>query len=89
MIPTAHGQYLTQLTQFPLFFPINAYLVREDDGFTLIDTGYFANAKAILAATHALGAEHQNPVSRSMPSSAVRTTRSRSNPTTSFNQTIW
>ncbi len=38
------------------FSPINAYLVREDDGFTLIDTGYFANAKAILATVHALGA---------------------------------
>lgn len=56
MKTTAHGDYLVQLTQFPRFFPINAYLVREDDGFTLIDTGYFANAKAILAAARAHGA---------------------------------
>lgn len=55
MKSTPHGPYMTQLTQFPRFFPINAYLVREDDGFTLIDTGYFANAKAILAAAQALG----------------------------------
>jgi glyoxylase-like metal-dependent hydrolase (beta-lactamase superfamily II) len=56
MKTTAHGDHLVQLTQFPRFFPINAYLVREDDGFTLIDTGYFANAKAVLKAAHTLGA---------------------------------
>lgn len=46
---TSYGQHLTQLTQFPGIFPINAYLVREDDGFTLIDT-QFSNAPKILAA---------------------------------------
>jgi glyoxylase-like metal-dependent hydrolase (beta-lactamase superfamily II) len=49
-----YGQYLYQLTQFPLFFPINAYLVREDDGFTLVDTG-FSNAPKLLAAAQELG----------------------------------
>ena len=46
----SHGQYLTQLTQYPTFFPINFYLVREDDGFTLIDTGWTNNTEGILAA---------------------------------------
>jgi glyoxylase-like metal-dependent hydrolase (beta-lactamase superfamily II) len=53
---TPHGSNLIQITQWPTLFPINAYLVREDDGFTLIDTGYVANAKTILKAAHALGA---------------------------------
>lgn len=50
-----YGQYLTQLTQFPVIFPINAYLVREDDGFTLIDT-QFSNTPKILTAAQNLGA---------------------------------
>lgn len=44
-----YGQHLIQLTQFSVIFPINAYLVREDDGFTLIDT-QFSNAPKILDA---------------------------------------
>lgn len=51
----SYGQYLTQLAQFPVIFPINAYLVRENDGFTLIDT-QFSNAPKILAAAQNLGA---------------------------------
>ena len=47
---TYHGEYLLQLTRFPRFFPINCYLVREDDGFTLVDTGMLGSAGAILAA---------------------------------------
>lgn len=57
---TPHGQYLVQLTQtFPVlghWFPINAYLVREEDGFTLIDTGFTHNAQPILRAAQSLGA---------------------------------
>lgn len=56
MKTTSHGTYLTQLTQFPLAFPINFYLVQEDDGLTLIDTGLFGNTKGILAAAQQLGA---------------------------------
>jgi len=52
---TTYGQYLTQITQFPVVFPISAYLVREDDGFTLIDTG-FNNAKGILDTAQKLNA---------------------------------
>ena len=52
---TRHGPSLIQLTRFPLLFPVNCYLVREDDGFTLIDTGLAGSAKAILAAAIAEG----------------------------------
>ena len=57
-----HGQNLIQLTQFPSFFPINAYFVREDDGFTLIDTGWANNATAILAAARS----YHTPIVRIM-----------------------
>ena len=51
---TTHGPYLTQLTQtFP--FPINAYLIREDDGLTLIDTA-LGQARQIIEATQNLNA---------------------------------
>lgn len=52
---TNHGSYLIQLTRFPALFPINCYLVREDDGLTLIDTGLFGSAAAILDAARELG----------------------------------
>jgi glyoxylase-like metal-dependent hydrolase (beta-lactamase superfamily II) len=52
---TNHGDYLVQLTRFPRVFPVNCYLVREDDGLTLIDTGIPGNAPAILAAAGELG----------------------------------
>lgn len=50
---TPAGSHLTQLTRFGL---INAYLVREDDGFTLIDSGVGGGAPGILAAARKLGA---------------------------------
>ena len=54
MNATAHGQHLVQLTQtFP--FPINAYLVRETDGFTLVDTA-LGRAKAIVELARTQGA---------------------------------
>lgn len=46
---------VTLLTRFPRVFPVNCYLVREDDGLTLIDTGIPGNAPAILAAAGELG----------------------------------
>lgn len=52
---TQHGEYLFQLTRFPLLFPVNTYFVREDDGFTLIDTALKSNADAIVAAAARLG----------------------------------
>jgi glyoxylase-like metal-dependent hydrolase (beta-lactamase superfamily II) len=53
---TTHGAHLIQLTRWPLLFPVNVYLVREDDGFTLIDAAVPGSTRAILAAAHALGA---------------------------------
>lgn len=53
---TSHGQYTTQLTRFPHVFPVNAYLVREDDGFTLVDTTISGSAGAIQAAAREMGA---------------------------------
>jgi glyoxylase-like metal-dependent hydrolase (beta-lactamase superfamily II) len=52
---TTHGRYLTQLTQFPQWFPVNCYLVQEDNDLTLIDTGIFSSAKAIVAAAQRSG----------------------------------
>src|SRR6266567_227796 len=53
---TTFGANLIQLTRYPVLFPVNCYLVREDDGFTLIDTGLPGSAPAILAAAQAHGA---------------------------------
>ena len=50
---TPAGSLLTRLTRFGL---INVYLVHEDDGFTLIDTGIGGSAPGILAAARQLGA---------------------------------
>jgi glyoxylase-like metal-dependent hydrolase (beta-lactamase superfamily II) len=53
---TRVSDHLIQLTRFPTVFPMNCYLVREDDGFTLIDTGIGGAAKTIIAAARANGA---------------------------------
>jgi glyoxylase-like metal-dependent hydrolase (beta-lactamase superfamily II) len=50
---TKHEQTMIQLSNL---FPANMYLVRENDGFTLIDTGLSGGAKKILAAAEANGA---------------------------------
>jgi glyoxylase-like metal-dependent hydrolase (beta-lactamase superfamily II) len=44
---------LIQLTRYGF---VNAYLVREDDGFTLVDTTMPRTGKALIAAAHAAGA---------------------------------
>ncbi len=48
-----HGQNLIKLTRLGA---VNFYLVREDDGFTVVDTGISGSAKGILAAARAAGA---------------------------------
>jgi glyoxylase-like metal-dependent hydrolase (beta-lactamase superfamily II) len=53
---TTFGENLIQLTRLPRLFPVNCYLVRENDGFTLIDTGLPGSAEAILAAAQTHGA---------------------------------
>src|SRR5712691_2031751 len=50
---TTHGNYLIQLTRLIAF---NCFLVREDDGFTLVDTGLSGSAKDILEAARQHGA---------------------------------
>jgi glyoxylase-like metal-dependent hydrolase (beta-lactamase superfamily II) len=52
---TFHGDYLVQLTRFPRVFPVNCYLVREDDGLTLVDAGLSNSAAAILDAARGIG----------------------------------
>jgi glyoxylase-like metal-dependent hydrolase (beta-lactamase superfamily II) len=47
-------QPFNQLTRYPLLFPVNCYLVREDDGLTLIDAGLPGSAGAILDAARGL-----------------------------------
>jgi glyoxylase-like metal-dependent hydrolase (beta-lactamase superfamily II) len=47
---------LFQLTRFPRLFPVNAYLVQEHDGFTLIDTAFPGSTSSIVAAAQQLGA---------------------------------
>jgi glyoxylase-like metal-dependent hydrolase (beta-lactamase superfamily II) len=54
---TAFGDNLIQLTQMGL---VNCFLVRENDGFTLIDTGAARNGEAILAAVE----KHNLPIAR-------------------------
>ncbi|HEX6709236.1 MAG TPA: MBL fold metallo-hydrolase [Rubrobacter sp.] len=57
MKSTVYGEYLVQLTRYPNIFPVNAYLVREDDGFTLVDTGLSGGEEAFLAAAREWGGE--------------------------------
>ena len=47
-----HGENLTQLTR--LWF-VNMYFVREEDGLTLIDTGFSGSGKGILETAEKLG----------------------------------
>lgn len=49
---TQHGQNLWQITRL---FAFNCYLVREDDGLTLIDTNMDGSAKDILVAAQQIG----------------------------------
>jgi glyoxylase-like metal-dependent hydrolase (beta-lactamase superfamily II) len=50
---TSHGEYLTKLSRGGF---VNAYLVREDDGLTLVDTMLPRSEKGILEAARSLGA---------------------------------
>jgi len=57
----SHGDHLTQLRRRTVLFPINCYLVDEDDGLTLVDTGLAGSAPAILTAALA---ESSTPIRR-------------------------
>ncbi|MDQ6419802.1 MBL fold metallo-hydrolase [Paenibacillus sp. LHD-117] len=49
------GNKIVQLTYLPNVFPVNCYLVEEDDGFTLVDAALPNNAEAIWNAAERLG----------------------------------
>jgi glyoxylase-like metal-dependent hydrolase (beta-lactamase superfamily II) len=53
MNTTSLNERLTQLTRLRF---VNAYLVREDDGFTLVDTGVTRGGQALLDAAQLAGA---------------------------------
>jgi len=53
MKSTSHGEYLTRITKGGF---VNCFLVREDDGFTLVDTMLPKSEKGILEAAQSLGA---------------------------------
>jgi glyoxylase-like metal-dependent hydrolase (beta-lactamase superfamily II) len=52
MSVTQHGEYLTKIIR--MWF-VNYYLVREDDGITVVDSGMGGGAEGILAAAEGLG----------------------------------
>lgn len=52
MAPTLHGEHLIQVVRLGA---INCYLVREEDGLTLVDTAVPGSAPAILAAVQEIG----------------------------------
>jgi glyoxylase-like metal-dependent hydrolase (beta-lactamase superfamily II) len=54
---TRHGQYLVQLTRYPAVFPMNCYLVREDDGLTLVDSTMSSPAADVARVAGELGLE--------------------------------
>lgn len=49
------NQTVYQLTFLPRFFPVNAYLVEEEDGLTVIDTALPYSVKGILKAAERIG----------------------------------
>jgi glyoxylase-like metal-dependent hydrolase (beta-lactamase superfamily II) len=51
---TTHGEHLVKITRFGA---VNAYLVREDDGFTLVDTLIRGSADNLLEAARQQGGE--------------------------------
>jgi glyoxylase-like metal-dependent hydrolase (beta-lactamase superfamily II) len=52
-----HGPCLIQLTRYPAVFPMNCYLVVEDDGLTLVDSTTSSPAAEIAALAGELGLE--------------------------------
>lgn len=51
---TQFGQHAVQLTRFATAFPMNCYLVSEDDGLTLVDTTIASSAPAIMKVVKSL-----------------------------------
>lgn len=57
MRTTSHGNHVLQLTRLTAF---NCYLIREDDGFTLIDTGMAGSGNRISE----IAQQHNLPITR-------------------------
>jgi glyoxylase-like metal-dependent hydrolase (beta-lactamase superfamily II) len=47
--------HLTQLAKWPVAFPMNCYIVEEDDGLTLVDSTIFSPATEVAALVKQLG----------------------------------
>src|SRR5712691_9472977 len=54
---TRHNTNLVQLTRYPLVFPMNCYLVLEEDGLTLVDSTMSSPADDVAAMLKQLGKE--------------------------------
>jgi glyoxylase-like metal-dependent hydrolase (beta-lactamase superfamily II) len=54
---TRHGRNLVQLTRWTAVFPMNCYLVVEDDGMTLVDSTISSPADEVAALAAELGLE--------------------------------
>jgi len=54
---TRHGAHLIQLTKYPVAFPMNCYLVLEEDGLTLVDSTMSSPADDVAAVVKQLGKE--------------------------------
>lgn len=57
MKTTRHGAHLIQLTKYPVAFPMNCYLVVEEDGLTLVDSTMSSPADDVAALAKELGKE--------------------------------
>ncbi len=49
------GPHLTQITKWPVVFPMNCYLVQEEDGLTLVDSTISSPADDVAALAKRLG----------------------------------
>src|SRR5258706_4969160 len=52
---TRLGAHLTQLAKWPVAFPMNCYLVEEEDGLTLVDSTIFSPAEDVAKLVKQLG----------------------------------
>src|SRR6202163_3748347 len=54
---TRLGAHLTQLAKWPVAFPMNCYLVEEEDGLTMVDSTISSPADDVAALVKQLGKE--------------------------------
>jgi glyoxylase-like metal-dependent hydrolase (beta-lactamase superfamily II) len=54
---TRLGPHLVQLTRYPLAFPMNCYLVEEEDGLTLVDSTMSSVAEDVATQARSIGKE--------------------------------